>query len=297
MARRPRSSTTRRRRLPLTLALLILALLSIGIWWAVMLGPRVDPDQRTLRFERARRLALATAGRPLAGTPDLDRLPQRLAAHGVALGAPIFIRIFKLEFELEVWLERDGRFHRFATYPICRFSGWLGPKRKEGDRQSPEGFYTVDRSQLNPRSRWHRSFNLGFPNVLDRHHGRTGSFLMVHGGCSSIGCYAMTDAVIDELWRLVTAALDQGQPRFHVHVFPFRMDAAALDSRAANPDHRFWRDLREGYEAFETTQLVPAIDVCDGRYRIAPARDGSGRSRSITQACGAPTHSKAAARR
>ena len=88
----------------------------------------------------------------------------------------------------------EGRpLRRFATYPICLWSGRLGPKLREGDRQAPEGFYTVSAEQLNPNSRWHRSFSLGFPNAFDQAHGRTGSFIMVHGGCPSIGCYAMTD--------------------------------------------------------------------------------------------------------
>ncbi len=112
--------------------------------------------------------------------------------HGVAMGVPVYVRIFKLEHELEIWVEKDGRFVRFATYPICLWSGRLGPKLKEGDRQAPEGFYTVDAEQLNPNSRMHRSFSLGFPNLYDQAHGRTGSFLMVHGGCASVGCYAVT---------------------------------------------------------------------------------------------------------
>jgi murein L,D-transpeptidase YafK len=155
---------------------------------------------------------------PGAGPYGLD---QRLAAKDVALGVPIFIRIFKLESELELWVQKSGRYELFATYPICLWSGRLGPKLQEGDKQAPEGFYTVDKDALNPDSRWHRSFNLGFPNAFDQAYGRTGSFLMVHGGCASIGCYAMTDRVVDEIWRMVTSALDAGQERFAVHVFPF----------------------------------------------------------------------------
>ena len=135
----------------------------------------------------------------------------------------MFLRIFKLESELEIWMEKDGRYQKFATYPICLWSGRLGPKLREGDRQAPEGFYAVTKEELNPNSRWHRSFSLGFPNAFDRAQGRTGSFIMVHGGCQSVGCFAMTNDVVDEIWRLVTAALDQGQPAFNVQVFPFRM--------------------------------------------------------------------------
>jgi murein L,D-transpeptidase YafK len=170
----------------------------------------IDWDGMAVDAERDRRLALASTGTPLAGTPNLADLPGRLAAQGLSLGSPVFIRVFKREFELELWMKREERFQLLATYPVCRWSGTLGPKLREGDHQAPEGFYTVDAAALNPASRWHRSFNLGFPNAFDRAHNRTGSFVMVHGGCGSIGCFAMTDPVVDELWRLVTAALQAG---------------------------------------------------------------------------------------
>jgi murein L,D-transpeptidase YafK len=235
----------------------------------------LDWESIQIARERSHRRALAAAGRPLPGTPDLAAFDRRLAEHGVALGAPVFIRIFKREFELELWLKRGDRFHLFATYPICRWSGALGPKLREGDRQAPEGFYTVDTSALNPNSRWHRSFNLGYPNALDRSYGRTGSYLMVHGGCGSVGCYAMTDPVIDEIWRLVTAALKGGQPRFHVHIFPFRMTEERLGQRSRAPSAAFWRDLKLGYDAFEATRLPPKISVCEGRYLVSPDAPGT----------------------
>jgi murein L,D-transpeptidase YafK len=230
----------------------------------------VDWESIRIERERAWRRALARAGTPLPGTPDLAAFDRRLAEHGVALGVPVFIRIFKLEFELELWMKRGDRYELFATYPICRWSGALGPKLYEGDRQAPEGFYTVDAAALNPDSRWHRSFNLGFPNALDQSYGRTGSYLMVHGGCGSVGCYAMTDPVIDEIWRLVTAALKAGQPRFHVHVFPFRMTEERLRERNRPRWARFWRDLKVAYDAFETTRLPPKVSVCKGRYVLSP---------------------------
>ena len=203
---------------------------------------------------------------------------QRLAEKGLALGAPVFVRIFKLESELEVWLKKDGRYELFATYPICLWSGRLGPKLQEGDSQAPEGFYSVTKEQLNPNSRWHRSFNLGFPNELDRAHGRTGSFIMVHGGCLSIGCFAMTDPVVDEIWRLVTAALDGGQPSFDVQVFPFRMTERNLKARSGDRWSAFWADLQAGYDAFERTHCRPG-HVCDGRYVITERRSGAKRLR------------------
>lgn len=228
----------------------------------------LDPERRALEITRARNLALAHVARPLPGTPDLGRLDARLAEHGLKSGAAVLVRIFKREHEFELWLAREGRFHRFATYPICRWSGGLGPKQATGDRQAPEGFYTVSAGQLNPNSRWYRSFNLGFPNAFDRAHGRTGSALMVHGGCSSAGCYAMTNAVMDEIWRLVSAALANGQKRFQVQAYPFRLSDDALSAKSDHPSHEFWQSLKRGDELFETTLLAPDVTVCRGRYRF-----------------------------
>lgn len=243
-----------------------------------------------IEAERASRRFDYTLGRPLPGSPALGDLDSRLAAQGFARGAPMLIRVFKAEFELEVWLLRGRRFERFATYPICRWSGWLGPKIREGDRQAPEGFYAVDRAALNPNSRWHRSFNVGFPNAFDRHHGRTGSFLMIHGGCSSVGCFAMTDPVIDEIWQVLTAALAGRQPRVPVQIFPFRLTdrnlaaagvalssagGAASGSRPDTPatsgHGAFWADLKAGYDLFEETFLPPRVALCRGRYQFRRA--------------------------
>ncbi len=194
--------------------LLLLGLAATGLAavlasnWQLIVG---TIEERAIAAERAKRRAMWALGQPLPGTPELARLNERLAASGFTLKQPILMRIFKREFELEVWKLKDQRFQLFATYPICRWSGRLGPKLETGDRQAPEGFYWVAANQLNPNSRWRRSFNLGFPNAYDRALGRSGSFLMVHGGCGSVGCYAMTDAVVDEIWRLVTSALAAGR--------------------------------------------------------------------------------------
>ena len=268
---------------PWRLALVLLAACA-ALALLALAAMRFDWDSLRIEVERARRRAYAAMGAALPGTPDLDALDSRLAAHGVAPGAPVFVRIFKLEFELELWLKRGDRFHLFATYPICRWSGALGPKLREGDWQAPEGFYTVDAKALNPHSRWHRAFNLGFPNGLDQAHGRTGSYLMVHGGCSSIGCYAMTDPVIDEVWRLVTAALQRGQRRFHVHIFPFRMSEENLARRRQEPWAGFWRDLKPGYDLFEEMRLPPRISVCQGRYAAAPGSADTADS-AVDHAC------------
>jgi murein L,D-transpeptidase YafK len=258
---------------PFTL-LLILALVGGGYYLLTPDG-RALLDRVRITMTRWDNQSRFRSGEKLPGTPDLARLDERLAAHGVKLGVPVVLRIFKLDSELELWVEKDGRFVRFATYPICLWSGRLGPKLKEGDKQAPEGFYTVASDQLNPDSRWHRAFNLGFPNAFDRSQGRNGSFLMVHGGCSSIGCYAMTDPVVDELWQFVTAALEQGQARVPVHVFPFRMTDRNLAARKGQRWGSFWTDLKRGYDMFEASHLPPVVSVCKARYVFEPGTSGT----------------------
>lgn len=246
---------------------------------------RTPTDQDAIREEILKRYAHTLTGVSLPGTPDLGNLDGRLAEQKMALGAAIFVRIFKREFELELWMRRGKQFERFAVYPICNWSGALGPKLQEGDKQSPEGFYTVDARALNPKSNYHRSFNLGFPNAYDRAQGRTGSFLMVHGACASVGCYAMTDAVIEEIWKIVNAALAGGQKRFHVHVYPFRMTPENLVRYREMPWGDFWQDLKKGHDAFEAAKLPPRISVCNGRYTVATASPNSLASEEISTVC------------
>ncbi|MGH6736783.1 MAG: L,D-transpeptidase family protein [Methyloceanibacter sp.] len=250
-------------------ALFVVALVAGGY---ILLSPqgRQLIDRVHVNLDRAEHKARHRAGQKLRGTPDLARLDQRLAAAGVAPGVPVHIRIYKLESELELWVENDGRYELFATYPICLWSGRLGPKLREGDRQAPEGFYTVDKDALNPNSRMHLSFNLGFPNVYDRVHGRTGSFLMVHGGCASIGCYAVTDRIVDEIWLFVTKALDNGQTRIPVHAFPFRMTERALWLRRGDKWAGFWTNLKQGHDLFEKRRVPPNVSVCGRRYVFEP---------------------------
>ncbi len=246
-----------------------------------------DPDQTQINYERHTRLLWYRSGLTLQGTPDYQKLDQRLQQSNLKLGAPIFIRIFKREFKLELWMKRNNKFHLFTTYPICRYSGRLGPKLKQGDRQAPEGVYTVSKGQLNPASRWHRSFNLGFPNRFDKSHGRTGTYLMVHGGCSSAGCYAMTNEGITELWKLVTSALDNGQKRFQVQVFPFRMTRKALSQRKNHQWSSFWQQLKPAYDIFETTKIPPRVKVCRRRYVFEPAlKNTTGNSRIVNSCKG-----------
>ncbi len=193
-------------------------------------------------------------------------LSRALQERRLRFGAPIFIRIFKENKELEVWVERGERFVLFKTYRICTYSGRLGPKLRTGDQQAPEGFYFVNAGRMNPASTFHLSFNLGYPNRYDRAHGRTGSALMVHGNCVSIGCYAMTDERIEEIFALADAALRGGQPFFRVHVFPFRMTAEKVRRQRASPNYRFWLNLKEGYDHFETHRRPPNVEVRNRRY-------------------------------
>ena len=246
-------------------------------------------EEEAIWSEKSDRWHLYASGKTLPGTPDLQNLSGRLAAQGAKLGDPVFVRIFKREFELEVWLKHGGSFERFATYPICMWSGGLGPKERQGDKQAPEGFYTVDSSALNPDSKYHRSFNLGFPNAFDRAHGHTGSLLMVHGDCRSIGCYAMTDPVIDEIWTLITSALGAGQKRFQVQVFPFRMTDRNMARHAAQPDAAFWTQLKPGHDIFEREHLPPTVNVCRGRYVFSPGNAGADGSDPIENGCPATT--------
>ena len=196
-----------------------------------------------------------------------DDLTARLRAIGSDWGAPLFLRIYKQERELEVWARTGGGVYALLdTWPICTYSGELGPKLREGDGQAPEGVYQVGGGQLNPHSSYHLSFDLGYPNAFDRAHARTGSYLMVHGACVSIGCYAMTDAGIEEIYSLVAAALAHGQRRVQVHALPFRFDAGWESEHAASPWLGFWRDLAAIEARFEADRVPPRVRVEGKRY-------------------------------
>lgn len=278
--------STRRSRFPALLATGVALLAGIAavsfFFWPQIYALLED---ELIYQQKASNWKAYAAGETLPGTPDLSDLSARLAAKNMKLGDAIFMRIFKREFELEMWVKRDNRFELFATYPICMWSGGLGPKLKQGDKQAPEGFYSVDSSALNPNSQYRRSFNLGFPNAFDSAHGRTGSLLMVHGDCRSIGCYAMTHGVIDEIWSLLTAALAADQKRVQVQVFPYRMTDTNMSLHAGDPNIGFWRQLRAGYDAFERDRVPPIVSVCNGRYTIRPATGVSDGSTPITVSC------------
>lgn len=201
----------------------------------------------------------------MAPLPDETR--AELAARGLKIGAPIYVRVFKLENEMEVWLQNSaGSYTKFRTYPICNWSGKLGPKLKEGDEQAPEGFYVVNARQMNPNSVYHLSFNMGYPNAFDKAHARTGSLLMVHGGCRSVGCYAITDDAITELFILARVAFSKGQRDFPIAAFPFRLSEHQLAQSRTHPWHDFWLNLKEGYDLFEAYRRPPVAAVQNGRY-------------------------------
>ncbi len=217
---------------------------------------------------------VALSGCALFGD-DLDRserpVPAKLLSdmnsRGLSVASPILVRVFKQESELELWkMGRDGRYALLKTYPICRWSGKLGPKTMEGDRQTPEGFYSVAPAQMNPDSRYYLSFNLGFPNRLEAALGYQGAALMIHGACSSSGCYAVTDTAAFEIYAVAREAFRGGQGAFQVEALPFRMTPANLALHRNDPNMPFWRTLKEGSDAFELTRRQPKVGYCGGRY-------------------------------
>jgi murein L,D-transpeptidase YafK len=202
-----------------------------------------------------------------ATRPLSNDMVEKIENKGMAKETPILVRIFKEESELEVWKQtKDGQFELLKTYPICRWSGELGPKVKQGDRQAPEGFYMITPGLMNPNSAYYLAFNMGFPNAFDRSLGRTGANLMVHGDCSSSGCYAMTDEQIGEIFALARESFEGGQRAFQVQAYPFRMTPTNMAKHRDNPNMAFWRMLKEGNDHFEVTRQEPKVEVCDKRY-------------------------------
>jgi murein L,D-transpeptidase YafK len=231
---------------------------------------------RSLLASAAIVAAIALAGCDTDGTPTVsgrhmqplsERMLADIDAKNMEKESAILVRIFKEEAELEVWKEdKTGRFALLRTYPICRWSGDLGPKIKEGDRQAPEGFYTITPGLMNPNSNYYLAINTGFPNAYDRANGRSGDFLMIHGDCSSRGCYAMTDEQIAEIYSLARESFFGGQKSFQIQAYPFRMTPANLAKHRNSPHMAFWKMIKQGYDAFEVTRLEPKVDVCEKHY-------------------------------
>ena len=210
-------------------------------------------------------VSLATNAK--ANQPVPPKLIQAMVEKDMDLNSPILVRLFKQEAELEVWKQdRSGRFALLKTYPICRWSGDLGPKVREGDRQAPEGFYSISPAQMNPQSAYYLSFNTGYPNAFDRALGRSGSQLMVHGDCSSRGCYAMTDEQIAEIYSLGRESFFGGQRAFQLQAYPFKMTPVNMAKHRNNPNMPFWKMIKEGWDHFEITRQEPKVDFCEKKY-------------------------------
>lgn len=237
--------------------------------------------RHTRRLGLVARLAVLPALATLSGCSNAPVLPAPsevplsketvalLAKKGMQPGAPVFVRIFKEESELEIWKQRDdGRYYHFKTYPICNWSGDLGPKQAQGDKQAPEGFYTITPVLMNPNSKYYLSFNLGYPNAYDRSLGHTGDSVMVHGKCRSAGCYAMTDGLVEEIYGLTRESLKAGQPYFQVQALPFRMSDAKMKEMKSHKWYPFWTVLKQGYDHFETYRIPPNVEVCEHRYVV-----------------------------
>ncbi|MBV1705793.1 MAG: murein L,D-transpeptidase [Hyphomicrobiales bacterium] len=191
----------------------------------------------------------------------------KMKAIGTSPAAPMLIRTYKKESVFEVWKQKtDGRYALLKSFPMCRWSGQLGPKKAEGDRQVPEGFYTIAPGQMNPHSHYYLSFNVGYPNAFDRAWGRTGSSIMVHGICSSAGCFSMTNKQIGEIYALAREAFAGGQKRIQMESFPFRMTAKNLARYRLDPNMPFWKELKAGDEHFAATKTPPHVAVCGRKY-------------------------------
>ena len=221
-------------------------------------------------------LALAVAGCQdnqfsASSTKHLTPVPAKTMAlmseKGMSKSDPILIRAYKKEAEMEVWKRgTDGRYAILKTFPICRWSGQLGPKVREGDRQAPEGFYSITPAQMNPNSSYYLSFDTGFPNAFDRANNRSGKYLMVHGTCSSMGCFAMTDEAVSEIYALARDSFGGGQRAFQFQSYPFRMTAENLAKFRHDPNMPFWKNLKEGSDYFEVNKDEPRVAVCGKRY-------------------------------
>lgn len=251
-------------------------------------APLSDTTRRSLalrRVARSRFLAeqLKYARVAEARATDAARAERLFERQGIPYPAAlIYIRIFKREHQLELWaraLDRP-RYRLVKTYDICALAGELGPKRRQGDEQTPEGFYEID--AFNPASQYHLSLHVSYPNAADvRSRGpgirSLGGEIFIHGGCRTAGCIAVTDANIRELYWIAAEIHAAGQDRIPVHIFPSRLtdlEMAKLDKAFSDdPEARgFWRSLKPGYDYFQDTHQLPQVDVdWNGEYRLATA--------------------------
>src|SRR5579871_5502705 len=235
-----------------------------------------------LRFWRLTAFGLlGAAGVSLAGCDDsyLDRGPGRserpissamldqMTKLDATPSSPTLIRAYKKEAELEIWkMKSDGHYALLKTYPMCRWSGQLGPKKREGDMQVPEGFYTIAPGQMNPNSHYYLAFNVGYPNAYDRAYGRTGGNVMVHGVCSSAGCFSMTDEQVADIYAIARESFAGGQREIQLQSYPFHMTPENMAKFRLDPNIAFWKDLKNGSDHFEVTKDEPSVTVCGKRY-------------------------------
>lgn len=226
----------------------------------------------------------------LRSARSLAPIPPRTLAlmqeKGMSKDSPTLIRSFKKDSELEVWkMTQSGEYALFKTYPICRWSGQLGPKIREGDRQAPEGFYSITPAAMNPNSSLYLSFNMGYPNAYDRAHGRTGAHLMVHGACSSAGCYSMTDEQISEIYAILRESFSGGQKAVQMQALPFRMTPDNLAKHRLDPNIAFWRNLKEGADRFDLAKRELKVGVCSRRYIFDGRVEGAAASFDPSAPC------------
>lgn len=224
-------------------------------------------------------------GGPRAYQPIPAQTLALMSEKGTSKDAPILIRTYKKEAEFEIWKKRsDGRYALLKTYPMCRWSGQLGPKVKEGDRQVPEGFYAITPGQMNPNSAYYLSFNVGYPNAYDKAHGATGGAIMVHGACSSAGCFSMTDQQIAEIYAIARESFAGGQREIQMQSYPFHMNAENFAKHRADPNIAFWKQLKEGADNFEVTKAEPKVGVC-GRHYVFNSTPENGQRLEADAAC------------
>ncbi len=225
----------------------------------------------------AKEATLTEPSSPSVAVAKGNLLAVEFAARNLKLGSPVFLRVYKQSSKMELWVEKGPRYELFKTYSICRWSGGLGPKMYEGDRQSPEGLYHITAEDLIVNPRWHRAMNINYPNRFDVINGRGGSGILIHGKCGSVGCFAIQDNNVEEVYDAVRAALHSGQVSIPVLALPFSFAAYAPAVEDTLKLNEFWTDLRRADLLFNRDRVPPTAWVCDGRYYFADRRGDSHR--------------------
>lgn len=282
------------KKLYLFLYYLIFTIIIVALFWAVNQNLKEPMNQTKKHSTAEQTVKKPKQSKPKKEQPKKEKIPLSKEQKAIAKakkeplskrfkstkskwGDKIFIRIFKKESELEIWIKAKNstKYKLLKVYNICSYSGRLGPKLKEGDMQAPEGFYKVYKHSLNPHSNYHLSFNLGFPNAYDKANKRTGSYLMVHGKCVSAGCYAMGDKNIEQIYKLTKKALYNNEKYIPVHIFPFRMSKENLIKYKTSKWYNFWQNLKEGYDLFEKYKIPPKVYVKAKKYKFSKPRKKS----------------------